>query len=262
MCHRHRFAPEALRKGAGVTGEWPLRAVRFERWSGFPCRLFVWDFENWWRSWRAHWRAAQMLGTSADGIMDVKVSKEQWDTVKIVQTRHGVSDLLVATLLGCGATTVRTHRNNDGWTTRILPEGFMTAEMLRQTGATDLGTFDLFGEEGVQPSLDEASLRRAQERLLALIVNETARVGLSAIDPLAVKRLEVMSSMARSFEKIMELKAKLAPPVEVAGGAEKTAAVLAHMDRRVDELANRRARDIVEQCCRGGECRAVLPDAD
>ncbi len=191
-----------------------------------------------------------------------KVSKEQWDAVEMAQKRHGVADKLIARLLGCGDTTVRTHRQNGGWVIRILPEGFMTADMLRQTGATDLGVFDLFGEEGNQPALDEASLRRAQERLLALIVNETARVGLSAIDPLAVKRLEVMSNMARSFEKIMELKARLAPLPEAAGGAEKTAAVLAHMDRRVDELANRRARDIVEQCCNSGSCHAKLPEAD
>ncbi len=193
---------------------------------------------------------------------NVKVSQEQWDAVAMAQKRHGISDALAAKLLGCGGTTVRTHRHKGGWTVRILPEGFMTAKMLRDTGVADLGAFDLFSEDGPQPGLDVDTLRRAHERLLALIINETARVGLSDIDPLAVKRLEVMSNMAKSFEKIMDIKARLDPPGETFGEADKTAAVLAQMDRRVDELADRRARDIIEQCCRAGDCRASLPAGD
>jgi hypothetical protein len=198
-----------------------------------------------------------MLLTKKDFMTtNTKASKEQWDAVEMAQKRHGVSDKLAARLLGCGDTTVRTHRQQGGWTIRILPEGFMTADMLRQTGAMDLGAFDLFGEEGLQPALDAASLRRAHERLLALIINETARVGLSAVDPLAVKRLEVMSNMARSFEKIMELKAKLTPPPEAAGGAAETARVLKEMDRRVDEMAALRAGEIIDHHCTGGPCGA------
>lgn len=191
-----------------------------------------------------------------------KVSLAQWDAIAAVQENYGVPDRLLAKAVGCGATTIVERRRLGGWTQRKLPKDFATSVMLREAGETEVIPPNLFAETAGEPMLDDAALRRALERLMTAIVNETARVGLGEIDPLAVKRLEVMSNMARSFERLMELKVKLTPPGEAAGGADMTAAVLAQMDRRVDELANRRARDIVEQCCQGGDCRAVLPDAD
>ena len=191
-----------------------------------------------------------------------KVSLAQWEAIASVQENYGVPDRPLARAIGCGATTIVERRRLGGWKQRKLPKGFITAAMLRELGEPEGSPTDFFAEGGGQPTLDDAALRRALERLMTAIVNETARVGMGEIDPLAVKRLEVMSNMAKSFERLMELKAKLTPPGEAAGSAEKTAAVLAQMDRRVDELANRRARDIVEQCCNGGNCHADLPDAD
>jgi hypothetical protein len=193
---------------------------------------------------------------------NAKVTQTQWNAAQLLQSRHGAPDQLVAMALGCGATTVRTRRQKSGWTTRVLPEGFMSADMLREGGASDLSAFDLFDEDDSQPALSEAAIRRAQERLMAMIVNETARVGLGELDPLAVRRLEVMSTMVRAFEKVAGMRPRLGAPGEALNEAEKTAAVLAKMDGRVDELANRRARDIIAQCCQSGECRAVLPDAE
>ncbi len=184
-----------------------------------------------------------------------KVTQQQWNAAQKLQSQLGASDGLVAAALGCGETTVRTHRHKVGWTTRSTTDGGMTAPMSIENGAAGLAAIDLFGEDAAVV-LDDAALRRALDRLMTLIVNETARVGMSALDPLAVKRLEVMSNMARSFEKLLELKAKLAPPGEAAGGAAETARVLKEMDRRVDELAAIRAREIIDHHCIGGTCGA------
>lgn len=186
---------------------------------------------------------------------NARITEEQWAAAATAQRRHGVSDALAAKMMGCGATTVRTHRHQGGWAVRILPEGFMSAEMLRETGAADIASLDLFAEGGAQ-ALDETALRRAHERLLALILTETAKVGLGALDPLSVKRLEVMSNMAKSFEKLLDMKARLSPAGGNAGGAAETALVLKEMDRRVDELAAVRAREIIDHHCPGGACGA------
>ena len=98
---------------------------------------------------------------------NAKIYPDQWRAVEVAQVQHGVHDKIVAKMLGCGQTTVRTNRTKGGWTVRILPDGFMTPEMLRQSGAIDPEDFNLFGETALQPALDEAALRRAHERLLA-----------------------------------------------------------------------------------------------
>ena len=182
-----------------------------------------------------------------------KTSLAQWEAIAAVQENYGVPDRPLALAVGCGPSTIAGRRLQAGWKQRKLPDDFMTAVMLREAG--DAGPVDVFGDED-QPPLDEAALRRALDRLMTLIVNETARVGMGGLDPVAVKRLEVMSNIARSFEKLLELKVKLAPVGEAAGGAADTARVLKEMDRRVDELAAIRAREIIDHHCIGGTCGA------
>lgn len=182
-----------------------------------------------------------------------KATQTQWEAIRFIQENYGVPDRPLAQAVGCGATTIVGRRTRIGWAQRKLPDDFMTAAMLREVD--DAAPVDVFGGED-QPVLDDAALRRALDRLTTLIVNETARVGMGGLDPLAVKRLEVMSNMARSFEKLLELKARLAPLSEVAGGAAETARVLKEMDRRVDELAAIRVREIIDHHCTGGTCGA------
>ena len=184
-----------------------------------------------------------------------KVTQQQWNAAQKLQSQLGASDGLVAAALGCGETTVRTHRRKVGWTTRAIANGALTAPMSPENGAGSAAAIDLFGEEAAVV-LDDAALRRALDRLMTLIVNETARVGMGAIDPLAVKRLEVMSNMARSFERLLELKAKLSPSAQTMGDAAQTAEVLKEMDRRVDEMAAIRACEIIDHHCTGDACGA------
>lgn len=180
------------------------------------------------------------------------VTLVQWVAIAKIQQAYGVPDKLLAAAVGCGATTIVGRRKAGGWTKRKLPEGFV------QEAARPVDD-EPEAEADINAMPDELALQAALARLLAMIVRSTANAAAADADPLDMKRLEALTNAAKSFERLMELKARVTPGAGPQQNAEETAQVLAQIDRRVDELADRRARYIITQCCRAGDCRAELP---
>lgn len=176
----------------------------------------------------------------------------QWDAIATCQQYYGVPDRLIAKAAGCGIATVAGRRKLGGWVTRELPEGFIQQAhgMTGPDGRTAGGP-----EEPAAFSMpDDAQMETALARLMAMMVRVTADVCADGGDAADLKRIDVLAGAVKAHEKLMELKRKTAPETAAPTPLEETQAVLAEMDRRVDELATRRARYFIGEWCEHGGC--------
>lgn len=179
-----------------------------------------------------------MDGTRARAV----VTPQQWDAVRRAQIIFGVPDGTVADMLGCGYSTVFERRKKGGWALRILPPGF-------RGGAADpdaQGTDQPVAAEGPE----------ALGQIMGAISAEVSRAGQEGIDAEALRRIDTLTAAAKTYERLMEVQARHAPASAAPTPLEETQAAMAEMDRRVDELATRRARYFIGQWCETGGCLA------
>lgn len=183
---------------------------------------------------------------------NARLDAGQWDAIAACQQYYGVPDRLIAKAAGCGNATVAGRRKLGGWTTRELPEGFIQ----QAHGMTDADGRTANGQEApVSSSMpDDAEMDTALARLMAMMVRVTAEACADGGDAADLKRIDVLAGAVKAHEKLMELKRKVAPETAAPTPLEETQAVLAEMDRRVDELAERRARYFIGQWCHSGGC--------
>ena len=182
-----------------------------------------------------------------------KLDAGQWDAIAACQHYYGVPDRLIARVAGCGASTVTGRRNRSGWTTRELPDGFIQQAQgaigadgrICNGGTDDTVPAGMPGEEDMQSAL---------ARLMTMMVQATFDAAADGGDGLDLKRIDILSGAIKAHEKLIELKTRHAPQDAAPTPLEETQAVLAEMDRRVDELARRRARYFIGQWCKSGRC--------
>ena len=171
----------------------------------------------------------------------VVITPQQWDAAARAQIVYGLPDCTVADMLGCGYSTVFGRRKKAGWTLRKLPRGF-------RGGGAD-------GGAAVEPEvLESVDGPEALQRIMGTISAEVARAGHDGIDTEALRRIDTLTAAAKTYERLLEVQARHAPQDAAPTPLEETQAVLAEMDWRVDELADRRARYFIGQWCVSGRC--------
>lgn len=170
------------------------------------------------------------------------VTPQQWAAVAKAQIYYGVPDATVAEILGTGNSTVYGRRKKGGWVPRKLPRSFVMGKVPDgDAGAAD----DL--EEGIDGP-------QALQKIMGAISAEVSRAGHEGIDTEALRRIDTLTAAAKTYERLMDVQARHTPPDAATTPLEETQAVLAEMDRRVDELAERRARYFIGQWCESGGC--------
>lgn len=180
----------------------------------------------------------------------VVVTPQQWAAVAKAQSYYGLPDGVAADILGCGYSTVFGRRKRYGWALRKLPRGFVSTNA---AGA----------EGGLEPDAPESvDGPEALQRIMGAISVEVARTSHEGIDAEGLRRIDTLTAAAKTYERLMDVQARHTPPDAAPTPLEETQAVLAEMDRRVDELAERRARYFIGQWCETGGCLARLDEKD
>jgi hypothetical protein len=176
----------------------------------------------------------------------VVVTPQQWAAVAKAQSYFGLPDRVAADMLGCGYSTVFGRRKRYGWALRKPPRGL---DMTSATSAYD-GPEAALNVDGPE----------ALQQIMGAISAEVARAGHEGIDTEALKRIDTLTAAARTYERLMDVQARHTPADATPTPLEETQAVLAEMDRRVDELAERRARYFIGQWCETGGCMDRLDE--
>ncbi len=160
-----------------------------------------------------------------------------WEAIAFVQGQYGVPDKLLAQVAQCGKTTLVEKRAKYGWKVRALPEDF--DQLQSEIPPAPLP------ENTVETPL---SLERIAEKIMAQIASELVAGDTDNFDPQSIRRVTVLSSIAKTALALAERKRDVPPPVNEHGfappTAEETSAILHKIGKRVNELAAKRAAEL------------------
>ncbi len=160
-----------------------------------------------------------------------------WEAIAFVQGQYGVPDKLLAQVAQCGKSTLVEKRAKYGWKVRSLPVGFDTMQ----------------GEVPPAPPPETApeaplSLEQIAEKIMTQIAGELVSGSADEFDERSVKRVAILSSIAKTALAYAGHKRETQPQLDEHGftkpTAEETSAILHKIGKRVNELAAKRADDI------------------
>lgn len=164
-----------------------------------------------------------------------------WEAIAFVQGHYGVPDKLLAQVAQCGKTTLVEKRTKYGWKVRVLPEDF---------DQLPVETPPKIQAQADRENIAETplSLEQIAEKIMAQIASELLAGDTDNFDPQSIKRVTVLSSIAKTALALAERKRDVPPPVNEHGftppTAEETSAILHKIGKRVNELAAKRAAEL------------------
>lgn len=216
---------------------------------------------------------------------DVNIlSTAAFEAISVAQATYGVPDRLIAKIAQCSYTQVYRKRTKVGWSVRRVSTAFLHADNPSSIGIKVNSPSIISGDSGgvslnlatsdencanndAMVESDVDVLRAAIDRLLRQLTREMAVEDIDEIDALALKRLEMIGNAAKQAEKLVEMRCKLATLGQEAKEAPEkdpaeTARVLKKIEKRVHDLAERRARDIVSGAVNTARSAATEPGMD
>jgi hypothetical protein len=195
-----------------------------------------------------------------------KLSAAAFEAIALAQSTYGVPDLLIAKIAQCSDKQITRNRKLVGWSLRKVPSAYLRGQAPSLNSDTGLPlmigepNLEAFNLEG-SGRIDVEILRAAIDRLLLRLTKEMAVEDVDELDTLALKRIEAIGNAAKQMEKLVELREKLGhisqqPAEPQQKDPTETARVLKKIEKRVHQLAERRARDIINGTAdgRGGVC--------
>ncbi len=160
-----------------------------------------------------------------------------WEAIAFVQGQYGVPDKLLAQVAQCGKSTLVEKRAKYGWKVRSLPEDFDKIS----DGAMSAPAPETIAETPL-------SLEQIAEKIMLQIASELAAGDADDFDAQTVKRVAILSSIAKTALAHAQHKREAQPQVGEHGfappSAEETSAILHKIGKRVNELAAKRADDL------------------
>lgn len=203
------------------------------------------------------------------------LSAAAFQAIAVAQATYGVPDRLIAKIAQCSYTQVYRNRVKSGWSVLNVSTASMRGETQSQTGRQAGGGFHGSGTHSDDQSVSAAHahegdadvLRAAIDRLLLRLTREMAVEEVDEIDALALKRIELIGNAAKQVEKLVEMRGKLNAAVTTEEtnsnkDPSETARVLKKIEKRVHDLAERRARDIINGTTHGQGSGSFEPGVD
>lgn len=205
------------------------------------------------------------------------LSAAAFDAIAVAQATYGVPDRLIAKIAQCSFTQIYRNRIKAGWSVRKVSTAFLrvdnpnSADIKVNSPSGNAGNLSILDENcGNNDAMVESDvdvLRAAIDRLLLRLTREMAVEDIDEIDALALKRLEMIGNAAKQVEKLVEMRCKLATLGQEGKEAPEkdpaeTARVLKKIEKRVHDLAERRARDIVSGAVNTARSAATEPRMD
>jgi hypothetical protein len=175
-----------------------------------------------------------------------------FEAIAIAQATYGVPDRLIAKIAQCSDTQIARNRKLVGWSLRKVslaylrgqaPKALRNEQNIEESSNANAG-FEQTGENNFE------ALRAAIERVLWRLTNVMTTQDHDELDPMMPKHIEAIGLAAKHLEKLLEMRSKAnASAQDLQTNVQKdpleTARVLRKIDRRVQELAEQRARDII-----------------
>jgi hypothetical protein len=188
------------------------------------------------------------------------LSAAAFEAVAEAQATYGVPDRLIAKIAQCSDSQITRNRKLVGWSLRKVTTAYLRGQAPKsetQSTSHDVlgfaggGTYDGADTDGEQTGAVTANALRATiERLLWKLNRTLAIEDVEDIDPQTLKRIEGVGNAAKHLEKLLEMLSKAQAigteaSATMSSDPHETARVLQKIEKRVHELAEQKARDIV-----------------
>jgi signal transduction histidine kinase len=200
-------------------------------------------------------------GAKRYGMSDVNVlPADAFQAIAVAQATYGLPDLLIARIAQCSTTQIARNRKRVGWSKRKVSLAYLRGQELEDVTAKADGGSPKRSEvpdilqalSGLEKSeeIDVAALKAVIDRMLLRLANMLAGDDHDLLDPMLPKQIEAIGAAAKHVEKLVDMQAKLnARAVDEQEAAQRdpveTARVLRKIEKRVHDLAEQRARDII-----------------
>lgn len=186
------------------------------------------------------------------------LSAAAFETIAEAQATYGVPDRMIARIAQCSDSQITRNRKLVGWSLRKVSTAYLRGQVPKKEvhSANELGLEDGSLNLETDMQTDEFSavntnaIRTTIEKLMWRLSKILAVDDVEDIDPFTLKRIEGVGAAAKHFEKLLELHSKaVAVGLEAQPNAQKdpkeTARILQKIEKRVHELAEQKARNIV-----------------
>ncbi len=188
------------------------------------------------------------------------LSAAAFEAIAQAQATYGVPDRLIARIAQCSDTQITRNRKRVGWSLRKVSTAYLRGQAAKEEeqsipinvlGADDAST-NLDGDMQAEQFgvVNANALRTTIEQLMWKLSKILAVDDVEDIDAFTLKRIEGVGAAAKHLEKLVELHSKAVTiGLETQPNAQKdpseTARILQKIEKRVHELAEQKARDIV-----------------
>ena len=174
--------------------------------------------------------------------------------IAVAQATYGVPDRLIAKIAQCSVSQILRNRKRVGWSMRKVSLAYLRGQDASASTMPD-GRGD---PDGLQTSakvegngdVNIDALKAVIERLLLRLSNLLSVENPEDLDPMMPKQIEAIGVALKHIEKVKELRSALDGSLSDQNKIEQkdpveTARVLRKIEKRVYDLAERRARDII-----------------